>query len=99
MSSLLAVVVIVNPPAPAVLAFAADAPLTEQDIATVFADDACCVIFKVKLPRPDVGTLVKLNTETFSVKVSVPALPCDKSIATAPLSEVSVCIVSLYAFI
>ena len=35
MSSLLAVVVIVNPPAPAVLAFAADAPFTVQDIATV----------------------------------------------------------------
>jgi hypothetical protein len=53
-----------------------------------------CVICKVKVETPLVGTLVKSISVIFSVKVIVPVLPFAKSIDTTPLELVTATSVS-----
>ena len=85
MSSPPNVVDIVNPEPPAVLPVTAEPALTVIAlIATVYALEASCVIFKVKDAAPFAGTLVKSISVTASVKVKEPTFPFAKSIATAP---------------
>ena len=53
-------------------------------IATVLALEACCVICKVNVETPLVGTLVKSMSVMFSVSVIEPVLPLAMFIKTKP---------------